>query len=98
MTCRALDSSRNPSEVAYGPFAVAPLKRAIALEASSGVSYVMNATPEERPLRSYFKGERNANRGRQGLSWDLFIRMASYPDQRLAYKRADVTKHRLDIE
>ena len=83
------------SEVTHKPFAVAPLKRAIAREASSGVSYVTIATPEERPLRSYFKGERNANRGRQGLSWDLFIRMASYPDQRLAYKRADVTKHRL---
>ena len=91
-----LDGGGNLNKAAHEPFAVAPLKRAMAREASSGVSYVMIATPEERPLRSYFKGERNTNRGRQGLSWDLFIRMASYPDQRLAYKRADVTKHGLE--
>ena len=37
------------------PLAVAPLYCVMALAASLGNSYVMMATPEERPLRSYFK-------------------------------------------
>lgn len=36
------------------PLAVAPLNWVIALAASSGTSYVTMATPDERPLRSYF--------------------------------------------
>ena len=44
------------------PFARIPSNCFLALVASSGVSKEMTAMPDERPLRSYFKGAKNRNR------------------------------------
>ena len=42
----------------YKPFASLPSNSFLARDASAGFSYVTMATPDERPLRSYFKSKK----------------------------------------
>ena len=49
---------QNHTPASHRPFASLPSYSFLARVASAGFSYVMIATPDERPLRSYFKSKR----------------------------------------